>query len=213
MSLFGRFIKLIRGNILAIEKKCQDPIKELDLLIEDLDTDIYDASMGLAPIIGSNRQLKKTIDNDKEKLNTIEESVNLAITKGNDNEAKDKAISYSVAKEALLENIALYEDNEKIIEDAKDKIEMMKLKKSRLEAYRARCKTRQLSADVTTKLNKILIASKDGNIADIEVPAIEQALRDKEAVALGLETLSGDIKGDIISGEEALAQFKKEHNK
>ena len=118
MSLFGRFIKLIRGNILAIEKKCQDPIKELDLLIEDLDTDIYDASMGLAPIIGSNRQLKKTIDNDKEKLNTIEESVNLAITKGNDNEAKDKAISYSVAKEALLENIALYEDNEKIIEDA-----------------------------------------------------------------------------------------------
>lgn len=214
MGVFKKIMDLLRGETVSALNKIEDPIKKLDLLINDMEDSIYVAKKDLAPIIGETRQLEGMQTSSTQKLKDLESEIKQYIKQNKQQEAQRRVISYNQLKEEITQYAEVIEMNNKIIQDAKDKIAVMEKKRGQLNVYKISCKSRHLSSEVTINLNKIFMKAGAGELFDLQIPEIENKLKEDEAIAIGIEEINNTniaAIGTAQSEVDLLENFKREH--
>ena len=151
MGIFTRFKDIVASNISAMLDNAEDPEKLIKLMIREMEDTLIEIKSSCASAIAEQKKVERILEEMNEKENFWERKAKLAVSKGNDNlarQALQQKRIYSRKAEAVDEElIALgsivdqYRDD---IEELENKLKSAREKQRLLVQRHMRAKSKKM---------------------------------------------------------------------
>lgn len=89
MALFDRLSRVVRANLNDLVSKAEDPEKVLEQAIIDMQEDLVKLRQAVATAIATQQRSKQQYDNNQSESNKWQQRAQLALTKGDENLARE----------------------------------------------------------------------------------------------------------------------------
>ena len=197
MGLLDRLSRLLRANLNAFVSDAEDPIKILDQSVADMQEDLVKLRQAVAAAIASQKRLESQADQAKEQIKNWFSRAELALTKGEDD----------LAREALSRKKTFQETYESLSTQFQTQnVQVEKLKKSLLLLERkiaeARTKKDMLKARAQAAKAQQQIQSAVGDLGSKSAMAAFERMEDK------IEALEASGQAALeLAGEDLESKF------
>ncbi len=204
MAIFKRLIDIIRANINDMLDKAEDPEKMINLIVEDMEDALKEATEATAKAIANSRRLKAQYENYIKLSDEWKSKAKKLLEDGKEELAK-QALEKKVEYEILAKKYeASYKEAERTAEQLKEQLEKLKQKLAEAKAKQATLIARSKSAEARKEFAKLSEALGEETFSKFD--EYEQKILMKEEEAKALEELTED---DLESQIEEYERNKK----
>ncbi len=202
MGLFDRIGTVLKSNLNALVSSAEDPEKILEQTVNDMQEDLIQMRQAVAQAIAAEKRTEQEYKKNQDASNQWQERASLAVTKGNDElarEALTRRKQYQETATGLLQ--ALDKQKETVgklrreLTALEGKIAEAKAKKDLLVA---RAKSAKASENINQVLNKV---SPGSSLATFD--RMEQKVLDLEARSAAVGELATDSVEDKFRALES----------
>lgn len=127
MGILDRITGLVKGNVNAALDKLEDPVKVLDVVIEDLRRDIANARRQIAEALTEQKMLKGQIEEARKNADLWLERAEKAVRAGDDSLAEQALVEKNKAAKVLENQTPRWEQLEKQTDALKAQLREMEL--------------------------------------------------------------------------------------
>lgn len=188
MGVFNRVSNMFRAKVNGALDEMENPIELLDQKIRDMETNLNEAKLASAQVLGNVHEIEKKMDAAKGEAEDYDQKVRLAMSKGNEELAK-KALAKKLESDKSYESLKKsYDDAAAKAKTIKDKLVELQEEIEKTRNYRDEAAARFKNAEASGKVNEIL-ANVETKSNRINMDDIERKIQRKEAMAEGLEDL------------------------
>lgn len=198
MGLFDRLSRVVRANLNDLVSQAEDPEKVLEQAVIDMQEDLVQLRQAVARTIAEQKRTEQRYNSDTTEAGKWEQRAKLALTKGDENLAKEaltrkKTFSDTAAtlKAQLEQQTVQVESLRRNLVALEGKISEAKTKKNMLQA---RSKAAKANEELQKTLGGIGTSSAMGAFERMENKVLEQEAR-SQAV--------GELVGDDIEAHFA----------
>jgi phage shock protein A len=189
MGLFDRLSRVVRANLNDLVSQAEDPEKVLEQAVVDMQEDLVQLRQAVARTIAEQKRTEQRYNSDLTEAGKWEQRAKLALTKGDDNLAKEaltrkKTFSDTAAtlKAQLEQQTGQVENLRRNLVALESKISEAKTKKNMLQA---RSKAAKANEELQKTLGGIGTSSAMGAFERMENKVLEQEARSQAVGELG----------------------------
>ena len=189
MGLFDRLSRVVRANLNDLVSQAEDPEKVLEQAVIDMQEDLVQLRQAVARTIAEQKRTEQRYNSDTTEAGKWEQRAKLALTKGDENLAKEaltrkKTISDTAAtlKAQLEQQTVQVESLRRNLVALEGKISEAKTKKNMLQA---RSKAAKANEELQKTLGGIGTSSAMGAFERMENKVLEQEARSQAVGELG----------------------------
>ena len=189
MGLFDRLSRVVRANLNDLVSQAEDPEKVLEQAVIDMQEDLVQLRQAVARTIAEQKRTEQRYNSDTTEAGKWEQRAKLALTKGDENLAKEaltrkKTFSYTAAtlKAQLEQQTVQVESLRRNLVALEGKISEAKTKKNMLQA---RSKAAKANEELQKTLGGIGTSSAMGAFERMENKVLEQEARSQAVGELG----------------------------
>lgn len=160
MGIFDRIGRVVRGNINDMIDKAEDPEKVLEQSIRDMGDDLIKMRQAVAQAIASQKRTEQQYEKNQSEANTWQQRAQLALSKGDENLAREAlmrkktyaetATTLKAQLEAQTSQVSALRKN---LTGLESKISEAKTKKDMLKARLSAAKANQQLQNTISNLN------------------------------------------------------------
>ena len=199
MGVFTRMSNMIKGKVNATLDDLENPIELLDQKIRDMEEQLSKAKTNSAEVIGNVKLIEKNMNEVKKLSDDLDGKVKLAISKGNEELAKEalrRKVEADKKYETLKQNHATASAQ---AEALKKNLAALEAELEKTKSYRDEAAARYSTAKASKKVNEVLsdVQTKSNTI---QMDSIERKIAKEEAAAQGL--------GELRTGDDFDSQFE-----
>ena len=199
MGVFTRMSNMIKGKVNATLDNLENPIELLDQKIRDMQGQLSKAKTNSAQVIGNVKVIEKNMNEAKKLSDDLDGKVKLALSKGNEELAKEalrRKVEADKKYESLKENYATASAQ---AEALKKNLAALEAEIEKTKSYRDEAAARYSTAKASKKVNEVLsdVQTKSNTI---QIDNIERKIAKEEAAAQGL--------GDLRNVDDFDSQFE-----
>jgi phage shock protein A len=189
MGLFDRLSRVVRANLNDLVSQAEDPEKVLEQAVIDMQEDLVQLRQAVARTIAEQKRTEQRYNSDTTEAGKWEQRAKLALTKGDENLAKEaltrkKTFSDTAAtlKAQLEQQTVQVESLRRNLVALEGKISEAKTKKNMLQA---RSKAAKANEELQKTLGGIGTSSAMGAFERMENKVLEQEARSQAVGELG----------------------------
>ena len=189
MGLFDRLSRVVRANLNDLVSQAEDPEKVLEQAVVDMQEDLVQLRQAVARTIAEQKRTEQRYNSDITEAGKWEQRAKLALTKGDENLAKEaltrkKTFSDTAAtlKAQLEQQTGQVENLRRNLVALEGKISEAKTKKNMLQA---RSKAAKANEELQKTLGGIGTSSAMGAFERMENKVLEQEARSQAVGELG----------------------------
>ena len=189
MGLFDRIGRVVRANLNDLVSKAEDPEKVLEQAVMDMQEDLVQLRQAVARVISEQKRTEQRYNADMAEANKWQERATLALSKGDENlarEALTRKKSFaetSATYKAQLEQLTAQADNlKRNLTALESKIAEAKTKKNMLQA---RAKAAKANEELQKTLSGIDTSSAMGAFERMENKVLDMEARSQAIGELG----------------------------
>ena len=189
MGLFDRLSRVVRANLNDLVSQAEDPEKVLEQAVIDMQEDLVQLRQAVARTIAEQKRTEQRYNSDTTEAGKWEQRAKLALTKGDENLAKEaltrkKTFSDTAAtlKAQLEQQTGQVENLRRNLVALEGKISEAKTKKNMLQA---RSKAAKANEELQKTLGGIGTSSAMGAFERMENKVLEQEARSQAVGELG----------------------------
>jgi phage shock protein A len=191
MSILDRVGLLIRSNINDLLDRAEDPEKVINQLIIDMNNQLVEVRKQVAGAIADENQLHDKYEENQSKANDWEEKARLAVTKSQDDLAKEALTRRNNFQQTADGFRAQWQEQSAQVAQLKGALESLTAKVQEAETKRDLLIARSRRAKAETNIRETLQGiDKTGAISDFE--RMEDRVSRQEAEAKALNQLETD---------------------
>lgn len=205
MSIFKRLHDLTLANIYAWIEKAEDPIKMTDQYLREMMDDLADAEKAVAAQIALEKKFKQLYEEQKELVKKRDEQANRAAQAKNIDLARRALEEKKAAEQKMAEYKASYEQNHKIAEELRIKLEEMRKQIMELKNKRETLVARANAAKAQKEIHQTM-AGMDSTSARAGLKRMEEKVLQMEAEA----EASGEVYKKERSLDEEFVKLEQE---
>lgn len=205
MAIFERIGDILKANINDLLDKAENPEKMVKQIIIDMEKEVQNCTNALGTAMGSQRQLKKSLDKAKAESADWENKAKAALQQGNQDLAK-KALEKKVAADKQAEQYqAMYDQATVQVDALKGQVDALKQKLDEARSRQSMLIARSKMADAQQSMAKSL-GNMDSSSAFAKLDKMEEKIESKEAKADAFADLAGTVTGPA----DEFAQLEKD---
>jgi len=219
MGIFSRFSRMIKANVNALLDAAEDPEKTLNQIIVDMQEARRDVKEQVAKAMVDERKLDRKMKETRAESGKWREKAQVALTKGNEDLAKQALVRYKTCNESADLYEKQVESQRKAVKDLKLALDKMEQKIEDAKRKRHHLLTRKKVAETTAALSQTAGNLKIPNSFG-EFDRIAEKIEEMEIKAGVMAELSGDKLRDELDQvdvdheqlliEDELAKLKSE---
>ena len=193
MSLLERVGTLIRANINDLLDRAEDPEKMIKQIILDMQNQLIQVKTQVAASIADEQKLYQRYLQNQEEADRWQKKAELAVTKGEDELAKE-ALSRRNSYQSIADGFKVqYEEQKKQVEVLKSALEKLEAKIEEAERKKDLLIARSRRAEAERKIHETMAGIDTsgalGGLERMEEKVLEREARAKAAVELDTDTL------------------------
>lgn len=190
MAIFSRLVDLLKANINDLIDKAEDPEKMLKQIIIDMEEQLQKATQGLGQIMGSERSVKRQLDEAMEQSKMWEERAKTALKAGNEELAK-QAVDCKLKADASVKQFQqMHDDLIKQVDTVRDQVNLLKQKLEEARTRQTMLAARAQVADARKGVAKA-VGGIDSSGAFAKMDKMERKIEQEEAQADAQYEISG----------------------
>lgn len=190
MAIFSRLVDLLKANINDLIDKAEDPEKMLKQIIIDMEEQLQKATQGLGQIMGSERSVKRQLDEAAEQSKMWEGRAKTALTAGNEELAKQAVDSKLKADANLKQFQEMHDDLLKQVDTVREQVNILKQKLEEARTRQTMLSARAQVADARKGVAKA-VGGIDSSGAFSKMDKMERKIEQEEAQADAQYEISG----------------------
>lgn len=212
MGLFKRISNLLRSNVNDLLDRAEDPEKTLNQVIRDMEQCLRDAKIQVCRTIKHKKKLESTCLDYQEQIVKWQKNAELAITKGDDELARQALIkkqSFSSMTDSLGEQL---EKQTRDVDTLKSRLEELVTKIDEYKRRRDVLAARQKNAEAQKMIQETLSGISDPSLFEA-FDQLEDRISSMERQNEALEELSASLPpGNLEVTFEKLRNEDSEKN-
>ena len=209
MSLLERVTTLVRANINDLLDRAEDPEKMIKQYILDMQNQLMQVKTQVAASIADEQKLYQRYLQNQESADDWQKKAELAVTKGEDDLAKQalqRRNSYQSTADGFK---AQYEEQKQQVEVLKDALEKLEAKLDEAERKKDLLIARSRRAEAEQKIHETMAGiGKVGALEGFE--RMEERVEEKEARAKAVAELDTDTLEDKFAALEKTADVDQQ---
>ena len=202
MSIIQRLTTLIRANINDLIDKAEAPEKMIKQMITDMESSVRDAKVALAATIAEEKKLQMAYEENLNQSKTWYDRAELAVTRGDDELAKEALRRRSAYEETAVGLKGQVEKQREAVAQLREGVAQLESKLAEANAKKDLLIARQRRAQAEKKVNEQLAGMTKQVSAFETFDRMEKKVADLEAQAAAAGEITRDSLEDKFKALE-----------
>ena len=190
MGLFDRISRVVRSNVNDLVSKAEDPEKMLEQAIVDMNEDLVQLRQAVAKAIAAEKRSRKQYDEQQSEANKWQERAQLALSKGQEDLARQALQRKKSAADAAAELKPQVDKQKSQVDTLKKSLIGLESKISEAKTKKEMLGARMKAANANEQLQE-QVGNMNNNNAMSAFERMEEKVMEKEASGQAAAELAG----------------------
>lgn len=206
MAIFTRIVDILKANINDLLDKAEDPEIMLKQIVIDMEEQFHNATQGLGQLMGSERQVKKELEEAVEESAMWEERAKAALKAGDENLARKAVATKLKSDSQAVQLTKMHDELSNQVDTVREQVDALKQKLEETRSHQAMLIARAQIAEARQSVAEA-VGGIGSSGAFSKIDKLEEKIQQKEAIA----DAQCEISGLGAPKNDSLAKLENEY--